>query len=64
VHIYSYGHTDGSKFRVVLNDLEHVEERDEGLVGGLDQQELEGVTVESDALKRVDDRVHNGTTSH
>lgn len=34
-----------------------VEERDEGLVGGLDEQELKRVSVECDALKRGNDCV-------
>jgi len=42
---------DTSKFWVRLVHLEHVEEGNEGVVGGLDQQELERVTVESDAFE-------------
>ena len=34
-----------------LMDLEYVEERNEGAVGGLDQQELERVIIESDGLE-------------
>jgi len=47
---------------VVLRDLGHVEERDDGLVGGLDEQDLEGVTVEGDALQGSKDGVHGGAT--
>lgn len=54
---------DGLEFWVLLDHAGLVEERDEGLVGGLDQQELERVTVEGDALERVDDRVQDGATS-
>jgi hypothetical protein len=38
------------KFRVVLGDLGHVEERDDGLVSSLDEQDLEGVSLEGDAF--------------
>ena len=41
-----------------------MEERNEGVVGGLDQQELERVTIESDALERVEDGVEDSATSH
>lgn len=56
--------TNASKFWVLLDHLEHVEERNEGLVGGLDEKELEGVTVECDALEGAEDRVKDGATSH
>jgi hypothetical protein len=52
------------KLRVVLRDLGHVEERDEGLVGSLDEQDLEGVAVEGDALQSGEDGVRGGTTSN
>lgn len=55
--------TDGFEFGVVLGDAGLVEERDERLVGGLNQQELQGVAVESDALQRSKDSVQKGTTS-
>jgi len=48
---------------VVLRDLGHVEERDDGLVGGLDEQDLEGVPVEGDALQSSEDGVHGGASS-
>lgn len=47
---------------VVLGDLGHVEERDHGLVGGLDEQELEGITVEGNTLQSGEDGVHGGAT--
>ena len=49
--IYTNGLTDASKSGVLLDELEQVEEGNEGVVGGLDQQELERVTVESDAIE-------------
>ena len=48
---YTDGLTDASKSGVLLDELEQVEEGNEGVVGGLDQQELERVTVESDAIE-------------
>ena len=48
---------------VVLRDLGHVEERDDGLVGGLDEQDLEGVPIEGNALQSGEDGVHGGATS-
>ena len=52
------------KLRVVLRDLHHVEERDEGLVGGLDEQNLEGISIEGDALQSGEDRGHGSATSN
>ena len=49
---------------VVFRDLSHVEERDDGLVGGLNEQDLEGVSVEGDALQSREDGVHGGATSN
>lgn len=49
--VYTRRLTEASKFGVGLDDLEHVEEGNKGVVGGLDQQELERVTVESDAFE-------------
>ena len=48
---------------VVFCDLGHVEERDDGLVGGLDEQDLEGVAVERDALQSSEDGMHGGAAS-
>ena len=48
---------------IVFRDLGHVEERDHGLVGGLDEQELKGVTVEGNTLQSGEDGVHGGTSS-
>lgn len=36
---------------VMLDDLGHVEERNDGLVGGLNKEDLEGVSVEGDAFQ-------------
>lgn len=49
--IYTSGLTDAGKLGVLLDELEHVEEGNEGVVGGLDQQELERVAIESDAFE-------------
>lgn len=62
--IYKCELTDASKFRVRLDELEQVEEGNEGVVGGLDQQELERVTVESNAFERIEDRMEDSATSH
>ena len=48
--------TDGCEFWMLISDLGLMEERDEGLVGGLDQHELKGIAIEGHALKRGDDR--------
>jgi hypothetical protein len=45
---------------VLLDNVRHVEEGDERLVGGLDEEELERVTIEGNALQRSQDRVHHG----
>ena len=37
----------------MLRDLGHVEERDDGLVGGLDEQDLEGVPSKDMRSKAV-----------
>ena len=47
----------------MLCDFGHVEERDHGLVGGLDEQDLEGVLIEGNALQSGEDGVHCGATS-
>ena len=46
-----------------LRDLGHVEERDDELVGGLDEHDLEWVTIEGYALQSGVDGVHGGATS-
>ena len=51
------------KLGVMLGDLSHVEERDDRLVRGLDEQDLEGVRIEGDALQSGEDGVHGGATS-
>jgi hypothetical protein len=51
------------EFRVVLRDLSRVEERNDGLVGSLDEQDLEGVAVEGDALQSSENGIQGGATS-
>lgn len=41
-----------------------MERRDERLVAGFDQKELEGVPIECDALEGVEDQVNDSATSH
>lgn len=48
--------TDGLELRMQLDHIGLVEERDERLIGGLDDHELERVAVECDALERLQDR--------
>ena len=55
------GHT--LEFGVRLHDIGHVEERDHGLISALDEQELEGIAVEGNALQSGEDGVHGGATS-
>ena len=56
-------HTDALELGVLVGDAGHMEERNEWLIGSLDQQELEGVTVERDAFEGGDDAVHDCATS-
>lgn len=56
--------TDTSQLRVLLDHLKHVEQGDERVVGGLDEEELKRVTVECNTLERVQDRVEDCATSH
>lgn len=58
------GLTNGSELGVTLDDLSLVEEGDERLVGGLDEHELKGVAVESDALESTDNGAECGTASN
>ena len=51
------------KFWVVFCDLSHMEERNNGLVGSLNEQDLEGVPIEGDALQSSEDGVHGGASS-
>lgn len=57
-------HTNTGIFRVLLDDSGLVEERNEWLVGGLDQHELEGVTIEGDTLQRRKDSVQKRAASN
>ena len=52
------------ELRMGLHDVGHVEERDDWLVGSLDEQDLEGVPVEGDALQSSEDGVHGGATGN
>jgi len=56
--------TDTLELGVLVDDAGHMEERNEWLVGGLDQQELEGITVEGDAFEGGDNAVHDCATSN
>lgn len=47
-----------------LYNISLVEERDEGLEGGLDEHELEGVIVEGNTLESLKDRAQSGTASN
>ncbi len=48
----------------VLSDTGLVEQRGECLVGGLNQEELKWVSVESNAFQRLQDGVEHSTTSN
>ena len=52
--------TDSLELRVALDHLGLMEERDERLVCGLDEHELERVAVERDALQGAEDGVEGG----
>lgn len=56
--------TNASELGVPLGDTGLLEERDEGLVGGLDQHELQGIAVEGDAFEGAQDGVEHGTASN
>lgn len=47
-----------------MDDASLTEEGDEGLVGSLDEHELQGVAVERDAFERSKDGVEEGTTGN
>lgn len=49
---------------MILDDTSLVEERNEGLIGSLDQHELERVAIESNALERGEDSVQDSATSN
>jgi cobyric acid synthase len=53
-------HTEASEFRAFRGDASLLEEGNEWLVCGLNQHELERVTVERNALKRSKDSVEEG----
>ena len=55
--------TDALVLGVLLHNVEHVEEGDEGVVGDLLDEELEGVAIERNALESVEDGVEDGATS-
>lgn len=56
--------TNAKELGVLIEDTSLAEQRNKGLVGGLDHQELKRVAVESDALERGDDRVEDGTAGN
>jgi hypothetical protein len=55
--------TDTLELGVLIGNLSHVEERDEGLVGNLLEEQLKWVAVVSDARERVEDRAEKGPAS-
>ena len=57
-------HTNTLELGVLVDDAGHMEERNKWLVGGLDQQELEGVAVEGDTFEGGNDAVHDCATSN
>ena len=56
--------TNGGELGVLLDNTGLVEEGDEGLVGGLDEHELEGVIVEGNALESLEDGAQSGSASN
>ena len=49
---------------MTLNDLSLVEEGDEGLVGALNEHELQRVAIESNALEGANDGAESGTAGN
>ena len=56
--------TNGLEFGVGLDHLSLMEQRDEGLVGRLDEHELKGIVVEGDALESLEDGAESGTAGN
>lgn len=56
--------TNASVLGAVLGNTSLGEERNEWLVGGLDEHELEGVAIEGDALEGAQDGVEDSTTGN
>ena len=56
--------TDSLELGVLVDHVGLVEQRDERLVRGLDEHELERIAIESDALESADDSIEGGTTSN
>lgn len=56
--------TNGLEFRVRLDHLSLMEQRDEGLVGRLDEHELKGIVVEGDALESLEDGAEGGAAGN
>jgi len=54
---------NAEEFGVLAEGTSLVEERDEWLVGSLDEHELEGVAIEGDTFQRAQDGVQDGATS-
>ena len=56
--------TNAGVLGTFLSNTSLGEERDERLVGGLDEHELERVAIEGDALEGAQDGVEDGTTGN
>jgi hypothetical protein len=56
--------TNGCELGVFRDHLGLVEEGDERLVGGLDEEELQRVAIERDALQRLQDAVEDGASGN
>ena len=55
--------TNAKHVGMFASDTSLLEEGNERLVGGLDQHELEGVAIESNALQRFEDGVEKSAAS-
>ena len=56
--------TDAGEVGSRAQHTHHVEEGDEGLVAGLDEQDTERVVIEGNPLQCPRDRVQDGSTSN
>lgn len=56
--------TNAAEFGALLSDTSLGEEGDEGLVGGLNEHELERVAVEGNAFERAQDGVEDSATGN
>jgi hypothetical protein len=55
--------TNSGKLRVLVGNIKHMEERDEGLVRSCDKEHLKRVIVHGDTLQSAHNGMENGTTS-